>query len=105
MIPHWDLIPGEDVTLTSQVGTDVKARFLFRDTISVCFQLVGRKDEVRRLWFKHSEDGHLRDALHRRWHVKGERETTRMVSTNRPNQPHWKDSYESAKARGTRGKV
>lgn len=83
MIPHWDLIPGEDVTLASPTGIEKEAVFISRDTLHACFQLKTTKNEVRRMWFKLSEEGYLRDVMERRWHVKGQRKSTGVTDTGK----------------------
>lgn len=104
MIAHWDLIPGEEVTLTSPTGIEKDAIFLSRDTLHVCFQLHRQKNEVTRLWLRFDDDDpRMRDALGRHWSVKGQRETTRGELGQQPmraKEDRWKNTRENKLARG-----
>jgi hypothetical protein len=55
---HWDLIPGENVTLSGVGQKSLIARFLFRDTVHACFVVDGGLRE-----FALRDDGALVDRL------------------------------------------
>ncbi len=54
---HWDLRPGETVTLASR-GTRIDARFQFRDTLRAAF-LIDREDGAHLRIFSLRDDGDL----------------------------------------------
>ncbi len=81
MIPHWDLTPREQVTLTSAAGGYLNAVFLFRDTVRACLLIDGELRE-----FGLTREGRLSQplgewpsTLHRVWSVEGEPRNTRTV--------------------------
>jgi len=73
---HWDLTPGETVTLRHASGRTVTGRFVSRDTRFACLQI----DGIRR-YFRTRPDGDLADDFlgRRVWQIEGEDRQTRSV--------------------------
>jgi hypothetical protein len=65
MRPHWDLTPGETVTLAREDGAKTPgALFVSRDTVRACFEIRGY-----RWYFRLREDGGLNNGVD--WQVEG----------------------------------
>lgn len=81
---HWDLYPGETVTLVSPGGAKFRAEFVCRDTTHARFVVDGEPWEF--VLFER-DDGDLRRAVNpdaprrerilRRWTIEGENRGTR----------------------------
>ena len=98
---HWDLFPGETVTLRSG-GSVVRARFLCRDTCSAVFEFSDRL-----LRFELRDDGTLidkpgPDTLLTSKMVQGvaERNTGRMAAIARNRRQVWTIEGEDRNTRG-----
>ena len=81
---HYDLKPGEVVTLHCwrPEGSRLLARFLFRDTIHACFEVLGALDP-RYEEFAMGADGELLDEFRRVVAIHSQREVNeaaRLVS-------------------------
>lgn len=85
---HWDLMPGEDVTLVSDSGIMLYGYFQFRDTIRAGIMIEDADGNLKYKEFRLVDDGGLRSGHtdHRgnfhgrhRWTIKGQDRETRHV--------------------------
>lgn len=82
MIPHWDLIPGEEVTLICLDGrASLAATYLWRDTLSACFQAGGTRCYFR---LQPNEHVFLERSGGQRYTVAGEERRTRTEIDTQP---------------------
>ena len=56
---HWDLVPGENVTLRSASGTTRRGYFLFRDTLRAAFMLEDAAKELHFREYRLADDGKI----------------------------------------------
>jgi hypothetical protein len=75
---HWDLVPGEAVTLRSPDGVKLRARFICRDTIHVRFAVHGeawefvlREHDDGDVWRAANPDAPRKRRVLRRWTIEG----------------------------------
>lgn len=97
---HWDLIPGETVTLTPGGGESPDARgveavFRFRTTLLACFDVFTPPGETYWLEAQLTPDGALQIGR-RVWHIRGRDRNTRIVI----EQPLGKGRHFTSKAGG-----
>lgn len=82
MMPHWDLFPGEDVTLISYAGKRHPATYVTSDTLRVYFRMHREADEPP-TGFRRLPDGGLAKQG-RRWTIDGTPRHTRGLLEEMP---------------------
>lgn len=83
---HWDLVPGETVTIERD-GERLRGWFAFRTTVLACFELETRGDHFDWREFDLLGDGRLRDRERpwaRIWSIAGPDRNTRTVVAQTP---------------------
>jgi hypothetical protein len=86
---HWDLVPGETVTLSHSSGMRVRGVFRNRDTRFACIEVGGE-----RKYFLARKDGELEDTFlpgrPRVWQIEGaDRHTRTLFDTRVGNRTEW----------------
>lgn len=73
-LKHWELMPGQAVTLRRVTRSifDARATFICRDTRFACFE---QEQEGDRVWLALLPSGELCDAEYHVWEIRGEKLT------------------------------